>query len=219
MAKLNLMSRYPKTNRDNWIDRNYEVNVDTLKKAKEFGFDYFDGQRKMGLGGYYYDPKFFTNVVEDFAKYYQLNEKNSILDIGCAKGFMLHDFSLRVPGVKVVGLDISEYCLKNAISTMSPYLVWGCCSKLPFENESFDLIISLSTIHNLPLNGVEKALKEIVRVTKKNAFIRVNGYSNDEERKRLFGWNLVADTILHQEEWLELFHKTGYIYDYDFFVP
>lgn len=219
MPRINLMDRYPRSYRDEFIGRNSGADSILIQKAKEFGADYFDGSREMGLGGYYYDPKFFTNVVEDFVRYYQIDDASSILDIGCAKGFMLHDFMLKIPGAKVAGIDISEYCLQKAISTVSPYLFLGCCSKLPFKDQSFDLSISIATIHNLPIGGVEQALREIVRVTKKNAFIKINGYSNEEEKQRLLGWNLVAETILHQEEWLELFNKTGYIFDYDFFVP
>jgi SAM-dependent methyltransferase len=218
MPKLNLMHRYPKSFRENFLSRNNSSHS-VIAKAKEFGEEYFDGPREMGLGGYYYDPKYFTNVVDDFVRYYQLTSQSSVLDIGCAKGFMLHDFMLRLPGVKVSGIDISRYCLKKAISTAAPFLLEGCCSNLPFENSSYDLVISIATIHNLPREGVIRSLNEIVRVTRNNAFIKVNGYTTDEERDRLIGWNLVADTILHVDEWQELFLKTGYIYDYDFFVP
>jgi SAM-dependent methyltransferase len=219
MPKINLMARYPKTIRDEFINRSLVPDFEIIKKAKEFGADYFDGPREMGLGGYHYDPRFFTNTVEDFARYYELSELSSILDIGCAKGFMLHDFMLKIPGMRVAGIDISEYCLQNAISTAAPFISLGCCSNLPFKDQSFDLSISIATIHNLPIKGVERALHEIVRVTKNNAFVKVNGYSTEAEKKRLYSWNLVAETILHQEEWLELFHKTGYVFDYDFFVP
>lgn len=218
MPKINLMRRYPKSYRGDFLDRNSSSDS-LISKAREFGEEYFDGPREMGLGGYYYDPKFFTDVVDDFVRYYELDSDSSILDIGCAKGFMLHDFMLRLPNVKVAGIDISKYCLNKAISTAAPFLVEGCCSNLPYNDSSYDLVISIATIHNLSKEGVIRSLHEIVRVTRRNAFIKVNGYTTDEERDRLVGWNLVADTILHVEEWQELFHKTGYTYDYDFFVP
>lgn len=218
MPKVNLMQRYPKSFRGDFLSRN-AAGDSVIAKAKEFGEEYFDGPREMGLGGYYYDPKYFTNVVDDFVRYYELNSHSSVLDIGCAKGFMLHDFMLRLPGIKVGGIDISRYCLNKAISTTAPFLIEGCCSNLPYKDNSYDLVISIATIHNLPKEGVIRSLNEIVRVARSNAFIKVNGYTTDEERNRLVGWNLVADTILHVDEWQELFHKTGYIYDYDFFVP
>jgi SAM-dependent methyltransferase len=219
MARLNLMSRYPKTNRNNYIGRSTSLSDDKILLARQFGKDYFDGPRELGLGGYHYDPKFFRNVVEDFIKYYQLNNESSILDVGCGKGFMIHDFMDKLPNAKIAGLDISKYCLDNAISTASPFLVLGNCDNLPWENESFDLVIAIATIHNLDYAGVKKSLQEIVRVTKKNAYIKINGYTTEEELLKLNGWNLVAKTILHENEWIRLFEETGYIYDYDFFVP
>jgi hypothetical protein len=69
------------------------------------------------------------------------------------------------------------------------------------------------------MKGIEKSLKEIVRVTKKGAFIKVNGYNNIEERKRIDGWNIVASKPLSHNQWIKLFVKTNYTYDYDFFVP
>jgi len=173
----------------------------------------------MGLGGYYYDPKYFRSVVDDFIRYYQLDNNSSILDVGCGKGFMIHDFMDKIPNAKFAGLDISKYCIDNSISTASPFLITGSCDKLPWEDKSFDLVIAIATIHNLDYDGVRKSLLEIVRTTKKNAFIKVNGYRTKEELNKLNGWNLVAKTILHEEEWLKLFEETGYIYDYDFFIP
>lgn len=219
MPKINLMARYPKVARSHLLHRSATAGEINITKAKKFDREYFDGSRDNGLGGYHYDPKFFSNVVKDFTTFYQLNGASSVLDIGCAKGFMLHDLALNVPGIKISGLDISKYCLENAISTVAPFLIEGCCSDLPYQDNSFDLVVSIATIHNLPKEGVILALNEIVRVTKKNAFIKVNGYENEEERQRLLGWNLVAETILHVDEWKELFERTGYIYDYDFFVP
>ena len=213
------MASYPKTNRGSFIDRSSELSDQQIALAREFGKDYFDGPRELGLGGYYYDPRFFRPVVDDMIRYYKLTSESSILDVGSAKGFMIHDFIDKLPGAQIAGIDISDYCLKNAMSTAAPYMVLGSCDNLPWKNGSFDLVISIATIHNLDYGGVKKSLEEIVRVTRKHAFIKVNGYTNDDELKRLRGWNLVAKTILHQDEWLKLFEETGYEFDYDFFVP
>jgi len=213
------MSRYPKTNRSNFINRSEILTKEQLEIARKFDYEYFDGPREMGLGGYHYDPKYFRNVVDDFIRYYHLDNNSSILDVGCGKGFMIHDFIEKLPNARFAGLDISKYCIDNAISTASPFLVTGSCDNIPWEDKSFDLVISIATIHNLDYEGVKKSLLEIVRITKKNAFIKVNGYRTKDELHNLNGWNLVAKTILHEDEWIELFKETGYIYDYDFFIP
>jgi SAM-dependent methyltransferase len=217
--KIDLMARYPVTNRQDYLDRSSILTKDEIKVAKQFGKEYFDGDRKFGLGGYYYNEKFFDLVVEDFIEHYKLNENSSLLDIGSGKGFMLHDFKRKIPQLNVAGIDISKYCYENAMKSVKPYLQIGSCDQLPFDDNSFDLVISIATIHNLDKSGVKKSLEEIVRVTRESAFIKVNGYKTEEEKKKLQGWNLVANTILHEDEWLELFNVTGYIYDYDFFVP
>ena len=49
----------------------------------------------------------------------------SVLDVGCAKGFMLHDFKQLMPAMTVAGVDISEYAIENAIETMKPFLRVG----------------------------------------------------------------------------------------------
>jgi ubiquinone/menaquinone biosynthesis C-methylase UbiE len=131
---------------------------------------------------------------------------------------MLNDFIEEIPSLDISGLDLSSYAIENSMESVKKYLKLGCCSELPYPDSSFDLVISISTIHNLDLLGVEKSLKEIIRVSKNNkSFIKVNGYKNLVERRRLESWNLVAKTILHEHEWEELFAEVGYLGDYDFF--
>lgn len=219
MTRLDLMRNYPKSIRSSYINRVSDLTDEEVNRSKKFGYDYFDGDRKFGLGGYYYDPKYFTEVTKDFVDHYKLSENASILDVGCGKGFMLFDFQRQYPKFKLAGLDISEYCFENCISSIKPFFKIGSCEELPFEDNSFDLVISIATIHNLDIVGVKKSLKEIIRVTKKNAFIKVNGYTNELEREKIDGWNIVAQTTLSVDDWLGVFNEVGYEGDYDFFVP
>jgi hypothetical protein len=219
MAYIKLMSRYPKTTRDSLLGRVGELSDEEKAISKAFSKEYFDGDRRFGLGGYYYDPRFFGPVVEDFIRYYGIKPGDRILDVGSAKGFMLFDFMRLAPGILVAGIDISEYCYDNAISTVRPFLSIGSCDKLPFPARSFDYVFSIATIHNLDRDGIRRSLREIVRVTRKGAFIKVNGYANDEERRRINAWNIVASEPLSVDEWLAIFEETGYVYDYEFFVP
>jgi SAM-dependent methyltransferase len=212
-----LMHRYPKAKRQSISAERVEVSEDDREKARRFDKMYFDTERRYGYGGYYYNARFFTDVVQDFIYYYKLKPGMKILDVGCAKGFMLHDFKLAMPGLEVAGIDISDYVLGEALPDVRRFLQKACCSKLPFENDSFDLVISISTIHNLDLDGVRRSLREIMRVSKRSSFVKVNGYKNLAEREALERWNLVAKTILRESEWEELFAELGYDGDYDFF--
>ena len=115
MPEIDLMRNYPVTDRTDLLNIREEVTREDRIIAKKFGKDYFDGPRRLGLGGYYYHPKYFTNVVQDFINYYNLKPNAKILDVGCGKGFMMKDFKDALPNAEICGIDISEYCFENAM--------------------------------------------------------------------------------------------------------
>ena len=216
--KINLLRNYPKSKR-NLNERNNKKTEKIRKIARKFSKEYFDGDRNYGYGGYNYNSKFWSKVVLDFKKKYRLTKKSKILDIGCGKGFMLYDFERLIPGIGIIGIDISKYAIKNSIPSIKKKLILGNCTNLPFKDNSFDLVISINTIHNLPITKCERAIKEITRVTKKNGFITVDAYKNKIEKERMFMWNLTAKTILHEKNWVKLFKKFSYKGDYYWFKP
>ena len=218
MSEINLLKRYPKTKRVSIIEDRKIISEEEKELALEFDYEYFDGPRKLGLGGYKYIDGFWSNVVEDFISFYKLNKQSSILDVGCGKGFTLFDFCKKIPEIRIRGLEYSRYCYNNSLPIIRPHIDLGCCSSLPYDSNSFDLAISIATVHNLDKNGVKRSLKELIRVSKRS-YIKVNGYTNESEKKQLDDWNLVAKTILHVEEWKELFEEVGYDREWEFFVP
>lgn len=216
--KINLLKKYPTTKR-NLKKRNDLKSKKTQDIARKFGKDYFDGKREYGYGGYYYHKKFWTKVVRDFKKNYCLTNNSKILDIGCGKGFMIYDLKKLLPKAKIVGIDISRYAIKNSKKEIRHLLKLGNAKKLPFKNNTFDLIISINTLHNLNKRDCSMALREIDRVTKKNAYITVDAYKNIKEKKRMYAWNLTAKTIMHEKDWINFFKKNKYKYDYFWFKP
>ena len=220
MPYKDLFKNYPKTEgRKKISEERLKVTEEERNIARQFGEEYFDGPRKLGLGGYYYDPKYFKPVVKDFINFYSLSENSKILDVGCAKGFMLHDFLEALPECKVSGIDISQYCIDNAIKTVKKFCQVGTCDNLPYEDNSFDLVISIATIHNLEINGVKKSIKEIMRVSKNHAYIKVNAHESESERIAFSNWNLVAKTSLYTHEWENIFNELGYNGEYSWFKP
>lgn len=215
--EINLLDLYPRSKRP-IEERGRSVTENHRWIARQFGKEYFDGDRLYGYGGYSYHPKFWKATVKRFQEYYQLSEKSSVLDVGCAKGFMLHDFKELIPNMTIAGIDISEYALKNSIDTVKPFLQLGNARDLPFKDNSFDLVISINTIHNLPLEECKQAIKEIERVSRKNSFITVDAWRTEEEHKRLLQWNLTALTFMHVDEWKKLFAEVGYTGDYYWFI-
>ena len=203
----------------NLEERAASKNEDDRAIARKFDHDFFDGERRYGYGGLKYNAKFWRPVIPTFKSYWGLNATTSVLDVGCAKGFMLHDIADMVPGVTVKGVDISEYAIKNAIEDMKPHVHIADARKLPFGDKSFDVVISINTIHNLEIDECAKALREIERVSRGKSFVTVDAYRNDEEKRRMFSWNLTAKTILSVDDWVHFFRTVGYTGDYFWFIP
>lgn len=216
--EINLMSNYPKSKR-NVNNRGLTKTEEDRKLARKFGKDFFDGDRKNGYGGFSYSPRFWQPVIPTFKNHWNLDNKSSVLDVGCAKGFMMYDFTQIIPGITVKGIDISDYAIDNAIEEMKPHVKVGNAINLPFEDNSFDIVISITTIHNLDKDEIAVALSEIERVSSKGSFITVDAYRNEEERERMYNWNLTAKTIMSVEGWKSFFKEVGYRGDYYWFIP
>ena len=216
-TEVDLLENYPRTKRD--LDTRCQKTEEDRAIARKFEREFFDGDRKHGYGGFSYNPRFWQPVVPVFQKYYKLTSKSTLLDVGCAKGFMLHDFSILIPGMSVFGIDISNYAIESAIETVKQNLSVADARDLPYQDNSFDLVISINTVHNFDRDGCIQSLKELERVSRKDKFIVVDAYRNEEERVRMENWNLTARTILHRDKWIELFDEAGYTGDYFWFIP
>ena len=207
---------YPSINRSGISTKRIKVTSKIKKELKKFGREYFDGDRSHGYGGYYYNKKFFRRIAKSLIKHYKLNNQSKILDVGCAKGFLMYDLRHYLPKAEIKGIDISKYCKKNALPSVKKNIKVGSCEKLPYKKNYFDFVISISTIHNLKKNKIKKSLNEIIRVGKDKFFIRVKAHKNLKEKKKIDNWNLVANSNLSEKEWLNLFSKTNYSGDYEF---
>jgi len=216
MTETNLLDRYPKSKRP--IDARAAITDSDRERARRFGSDFFDGERLYGYGGYNYHPRFWTETVERFRDHYALTDKSSLLDVGCAKGFMLYDFTRIIPGITVAGVDVSEYAIENAMEEIKPYLRVANAKQLPFSDSSFDLVISINTVHNLPLEECKQALKEIERVSRRFSFVTMDAWRNNKDKEQMLKWNLTALTYMHVKDWKNLFDEVGYTGDYYWFI-
>jgi len=217
MGEIDLMDKYPKSKRP--IDERAKLITEEHRRvARQFGREFFDGDRLHGYGGYNYHPRFWQDTVKRFRDHYHLSGGASVLDVGCGKGFMLHDFKELMPDLTVAGIDISEYAIENAIESAAEFLRVGNAKDLPYENDSFDLVISINTVHNLPLDECKQALREIERVSRSHAFIVNDAWRNEDEHKSMLAWNLTALTYMHVDDWVNLFAEAGYTGDYYWFI-
>lgn len=216
--EIDLLSNYPK------IKRNLMARLEAKSEAardigRRFDFDYFDGDRNHGYGGFTYQERFWKPVVPDLISHFKLTKKSRVLDVGCAKGFFLHDLQEALPGIDVNGVDISVYAIQNAISTVSGKIHVGNACKLEFDDDSFDFVMSINTIHNLNKEDCARALVEIQRVSCGRSFITVDAYRDEIEKARMEAWNLTALTMMSVEEWKIFFKEVGYDGDYYWFIP
>lgn len=217
MGEVNLMDCYPRSKRP-IAERAKIVTEEHRAVARQFGEEFFDGDRLYGYGGYYYHPRFWQETVKRFRDYYHLAKDARILDVGCAKGFLLHDFKELMPDLFVAGIDISDYAIEQAVETIRPFLQVGNAKELPYEDNSFDLVISINTIHNLSPGLCRQGLREIERVSRAHAFIMVDAWRNEEEHERMRRWNLTALTYMHADDWEKLFEEVGFTGDYYWFI-
>jgi SAM-dependent methyltransferase len=216
--EVDLMVNYPRSKR-NVEDRGEKKTDKDRELARKFGKEFFDGHRDQGYGGFSYSPRFWEPVIPTFQSHFNLTNKDSILDVGCAKAFMLHDFNRLIPGIGLAGLDISEYAIRHAIESVKDIVQVGDAAELPFDDNSFDVAISITTIHNLELDLCGKALQELERVSRRGSFVTLDAYRNDDEKARMESWNLTARTMMHVDEWKKFFKDVGYNGDYYWFIP
>ena len=216
--EINLLVNYPKTKRDVKERGNTKTGEDRTI-ARKFGKDFFDGDRKHGYGGFEYLPRFWKPVIPTFKEHFNLDSTSSLLDIGCAKGFMLYDLIQIIPGITVSGVDISEYAIENAIDSIKPHVQVANAMNLPFEDNSFDVVIAINTLHNLEKEDFAVALREVERVSRKGSFVTVDAFRNEEEKEAMLAWNLTAKTILSVDEWISFYDECGYSGDYYWFMP
>lgn len=183
--------------------------------ASQFGFEYFDGPREQGYGGYKYDGR-WQKVARTLIEKYKLNASSKFLDVGCAKGFLMHDMQEACPGIDVQGIDISPYAKEHALPSVQQKISIGNCLKLPYPDDFFDCSVAINTIHNLDEAGCKQAIRELIRVTKheQNIFVQVDAYSNAQEKELFEIWMLTAKTYLMPDQWEALFNEVGYRGDY-----
>ena len=201
--------------------RDYVARVVEYDKAEcaavagQFGAEYWDGDRRYGYGGYSYDGRWLP-VAQAIAEHYGLRAGQRVLDVGCGKGFLLYELTRAVPGLEVAGLDVSAYALEHAKEEVASALTLGNAARLPYADDSFDLVLSLGTLHNLGIGDLFSALGEIERVARSAAYVMVESYRDEREKANLLYWQLTARSLHAVEDWEWIYREAGYSGDYGF---
>jgi len=219
MAYLDFMSAVHKSTTRDYLARVNDPEFPKHKAAglaKEWGYDYWDGDRRINYGGYRYLEGRWEKVARAMHEHYQLPPDAKILDVGCGKGFMLYDFTKVLPLAQVHGIDVSSYAIENAKPEIRGQLQKGRAESLPWPDDYFDLVYSLNTFHNLHTYELEPALREFERVGKQHKYICVESYRNEKEKANLLYWQVTCESFNTPDEWEWWFKLTGYTGDHSF---
>ena len=212
---LNLATPLHKKTKRDYLARMVDDKVHCMMKAKEYEFDYWDGDRRYGYGGYRYDGR-WKPVAQQFIDHYKLGPNAKILDVGCGKAHLLHEIKQLLPNAEVVGFDISQHGLADAPEAIRPYLMkYRAQDRYPWGDKYFDLVISLGCLHNLRVFELQTAVGEIERVGK-NKYIMLESYRNELELFNLECWALTCESFFDTAEWIWLYEHYGYTGDYEF---
>lgn len=212
----NFVSSLHKQTKRDYIKRMVNDKVNCSEIAKKYEKEYWDGDRKFGYGGYKYIPGRWKDVAQKLINTYNLKSGSSVLDVGCGKGFLLHEMKLLLPDLKIAGFDISKHALAEAkVEIKKDLFIHSAQKTYPFEDNQFDLVISLGCLHNLKIFELESALKEIERVGKQG-YIMLESYRNEKELFNLQCWALTCESFFNQNEWIWIYEKFGYKGDYEF---
>lgn len=216
MAYKEFVSLIHKSTRRDYLARvTQRDKAEVAELAVKFDYDYWDGSRETGYGGYRYDGR-WRKVADAMAREYAITPGMRILDVGSGKGFLLHDFTESVPGVEVHGLEYSRYAIEHTMPTVKDRVVHGTAAKLPWPDRHFDLVVSINTLHNLFNYDLDAALREIERVARGAKYICVETYRSEREKVNLMYWQLTCRAFHMPAEWEFWFRQTGYTGDHEF---
>lgn len=214
MREYNILQGYPSPKVPRYVSsglRTIENRIIASCRDKR----YYDGDRDCGYGGYTYDGRWKT-IAGAMCIEYGLTEHSAVLQLGCEKGFLLHDFYEKYPAMKLRGVEVSDYAIEMAMPTIKDCIFKNSFTELPFQDNEFDFVIAIGVVYCLSLVDVLQCLREIQRVGKGHSFITLGAYRNDNDRRLFEYWTLLGTTILHVDEWCAVLNAVGYTGDYHF---
>lgn len=165
-----------------------------------FGYDYFDNENyEVGYGGYFYDGRYASSVLS-IVEYFKLLPKAKVLELGCAKGFILFEFMKL--GMDVRGIDKSTYAIEKAVVEVKPFLQCQSATDLPFSENEFDFVYSKEMLPHLNEQEIDSTLCEIMRVASgDNIFLEIQVPSDNYSAELIKKWDCTHKTIKPVDWW------------------
>ncbi len=216
MKEIKIITKNHLRTKRNYLDRMLDEKVKCMNIASKYGREYWDGKRRYGYGGYKFIKGFQTPVALKIIKNFKLTNKSRIIDIGCGKGFLIYEIKKILPGIEIVGLDISKYAKSKSKNEIKEFIkIHKAEKRLPFKSKYFDLAISINCFHNLQINHLKIAITELTRVSKKQ-YIAVESYRNNKELFNLQCWALTCQSFFNKNEWKWILNENNYNGFYEF---
>lgn len=211
---LNLVTPLHESTKRDYKERLLDNKIEAMVEARKFEENFWDGPRRYGYGGYKYDGR-WRSVAARMIKRYDLKPGDSVMDLGCGKGFLLYELQKLMPKLRLAGVDRSRHAIDNAHPELDAELTCSKIENLDSWTGHYTLIVSLGTLHNLTLRSLAVVLPRIQQRADK-AYIMVESFRDEAEWYNLTAWCLTAETIMRPEDWGFLFEQARYAGDYEY---
>src|ERR1700689_130414 len=119
---LDIVTPLHKATKRDYLARMNDDKVHCMVKRKEYEFDYWDGDRRYGYGGYKFIDGRWKPGAQALIDIYGHKDGSRMLDVGWGKAFLLYEIKKILPGLGIAGFDILKNGLAKPRDEIKPYL-------------------------------------------------------------------------------------------------
>lgn len=160
-----------------------------------------------------------SRARDDLIKQANIQPNQRVLDLGCGTGTLVVLLKRRYPAAQIVGLDPDPKALQRAQkkvrrARVEVQLDEGFADQLPYDDGTFDRVLSSFMFHHLEDQDREKMLREVLRVLKPAGTFHLLDFAGGEDRARGL-WGRLVDSHAHlqgnsQRRILEVMRRAGF---------
>ena len=188
------------------------MNSEEIKKI--FNEDYFEDGVRTRVSAYENYRWMPERTIREASSIINNIQFNTVLDFGCAKGFMV--YAMRLLGKEAHGVDVSQYAVENCHPKVQKYL--SIIDNSEDIKGGWDLIIAKDVLEHIPKEEVLDTLKSL-RNRCKTIFIAVPLGDGQRYRIREYEMDITHVTKEPEEWWLTTIVQAGFkikYFDYQF---
>ena len=191
------------------INNNFSPSSDYLN----FGYDYFDNPKSgRGYGGYVYDGRYYE-TAKKIIDHYKLNPNSKILEIGCAKGYLLYEF-FRLK-MDVIGYDISRYAVDNCKEELKEMIFLGGVCDINESDRIYDLAIAKEVLSHMAIDDILFTINKLQNISK-NIYLLLQTVSEKKKASDMQSWDSTYKTMMTKKNWEKVLSSCSFHGDYQF---